>query len=114
MTFFPTEQLREMIARGEVQKFYDSHAWKQLSKRVIAEQHGECVLCKEQHKLTRAVLVHHVKPLRKHPELAYSRTYTDADGEHMQLMPLCFACHERIHERGKRSEVRGYTNEERW
>jgi hypothetical protein len=27
-------------------------------------------MCREAHKVARAVLVHHVKPLRAHPELA--------------------------------------------
>lgn len=114
MKRFSAEELKILISSGRLERFYRSRGWQELSREVIADLHGECVLCRKAHKLTKAVLVHHVKPLREYPNLAYSRTYTDDDGEHIQLMPLCFDCHERIHGRGKYSGPRGYTNEEKW
>ena len=114
MRRFSAEEIEKLISAGEIGRFYKSRAWQELSREVIAENHGECAVCRAAHKLTKAVLVHHVKPLREYPGLAYSRTYTDADGGHMQLMPLCFDCHERIHGRGRYAKPRGYTNEEKW
>jgi len=111
---FSTEEIRNLIAAGEPERFYKSRYWRELSRQIIAENHNECYMCREAHKVARAVLVHHVKPLRDHPELAYSKTYTDSDGEHVQLMPLCFNCHEKIHERGAYSKPSGYQNIEKW
>lgn len=114
MSVFSVQDLRNLISEGKVSKFYESRQWKQLSRQVIAEYHGECFLCRQQKKLTKAVLVHHVRPLREYPELAYSRTYQDKGGEYIQLMPLCFDCHERIHRRGAYAKPAGYQNEEKW
>lgn len=114
MAIFSTDALRKLIADGDTEKFYESREWKELAREIRREFHGECVFCRRQHKLSRAVLVHHVKPVRIAPELAYSRTYTDADGEHLQLVPLCFDCHERVHGRGRYAAAKGYQNEEKW
>lgn len=114
MHTFSTAEIQDLIFQGEISKFYKSKAWQRLARRVIADHHGECFLCREKKKLTRAVLVHHVRPVKQFPELAYSRTYLDTDGEHIQLMPLCFDCHERIHGRGRYAKPRGYENEEKW
>lgn len=109
------EKIRELIASGDMFAFYNDRYWRKLSKKIIREHHKECLMCKAEHRLTRATLVHHVMHLREHPELAYSRTYTDADGkEHIQLMPLCHDCHERIHNRGIYAKRSGYINEEKW
>lgn len=102
---FTVDQIRAMIAAGDVSAFYNSKHWRRLSHRIIKAHHGECQLCKAEHRLTRATLVHHVKHLRDHPELAYDRD---------NLMPLCHDCHERIHERGIYAQPTGYTNEEKW
>lgn len=111
---FTVEQIRKMIEAGYVFDFYNDRYWRKLSKKIIRENHGECQLCRAEHRLTRATLVHHVLHLKDRPDLAYSRTYTDDTGEHMQLMPLCHDCHERIHERGIYAKRSGYINEEKW
>lgn len=82
--------------------------------KVIAENHKECYQCRLQGKYTRAKLAHHVKPLKDYPELAYCRVYSDEEGEHIQLMPLCHNCHEKIHERGAYFQQKGFKNEEKW
>lgn len=99
------DEIRELIRNDRTDEFYNSKAWRRLSHRVIREEHGECRLCRSEHRLTRAVLVHHIQPLREHPELAYERS---------NLMPLCHDCHERLHERGIYTAPSGYTNEEKW
>lgn len=107
-----TDQIRALIASGNIKAFYKDYDWRMLALEIIREHHGECLMCRAEHRLTRAKLVHHVLYLRERPDLAYSRTYTDADGEHIQLMPLCHACHERIHMRNFKHPR--YTNEEKW
>ena len=110
-----TSEIRHLIETDNVSVFYNDKYWRRLSHDIIKEHHNECWICKHKGMRSQAVLTHHVMRLRKHPELAYSRTYTDADGkEHMQLMPLCFDCHEREHGRGIYAPRKGYTNEEKW
>lgn len=111
---YTSDQIRTLIANGCIEDFYKDWSWRKLALQIIREHHKECAKCREAHRLTRATLVHHVKPLKQYPELAYSRTYKDADGEHMQLMPLCHDCHECIHERGIYAKPHGFVNEEKW
>lgn len=113
MTEYSTDQIQVMIRDGDLHRFYASRRWRSLALAVIREHHGECYLCKAKGKYARAKLVHHVRPLKLHPELAYSRT--DEHGS-IQLMPLCFDCHEKIHEHGvyQQSRPQKYTNEELW
>ena len=103
-------QLKQLIRTGDLKDFYNSREWRRLSRSVIKEYHGECYRCRQNKRYTKAVLVHHVKPLRDFPELAYSRTYNGS----IQLMPLCHDCHEREHKRGIYAESQGFTTPERW
>ena len=100
-----TDEIRSLIEADRTDVFYNSKPWRRLSRRIIRKARGECQLCRAEHRLTRAVLVHHVKSLREHPELAY---------EPSNLMPLCHDCHERMHKRGLYAERIGFINEERW
>ena len=102
---FTSDEIRALIAENRTEVFYNSKPWRRLSHRIIKAAHGECHLCKREHRLTRAVLAHHIKHLREYPELAY---------EPSNLMPLCHDCHERIHGRGIYAGTKGYTNEEKW
>lgn len=103
-----------MIKSNDMSKFYNDRYWRNLSHTIIAEHNNECYICKQKKKYSRAVIVHHVSHLKKRPDLAYSRTFRDSDGEHIQLMPLCFDCHEAIHERGIYTKTKRFTNTERW
>ena len=85
-------------------KFYNSTAWKHLRAAVRKRDNNECQECKRQGKVfidtgelnrkgTRkkiALIVHHIKELEDHPELAH-----DMDN----LECLCVHCHNRIHDR---------------
>lgn len=111
---YTPQQIRALIARGRLHEFYNDRYWRRLSHQIIAEHDHDCMLCRQQGHAGTAVLTHHVRHLKDFPELAYSRTYRDAQGDHIQLMPLCYDCHERIHKRGIYAEPKGYTNEELW
>lgn len=114
MHMYSADQIQELISAGCIEHFYKDWYWRTLALEIIREHHKECQMCRNEHRLTCATLVHHVKPLKLYPELAYSRTYKDADGEHIQLMPLCHDCHERMHERGIYAKPHGFVNEEKW
>ena len=113
-------EIASMIIDEDLKPFYNSREWRKISKKVIADGHFECVECKKMGKVTDAVLTHHVNELRSRPDLAYSFTYTDENGEvKPQLIPLCHDCHERIHKRGVYSEndgkdEKGFWQEEKW
>ena len=102
---FTTEQIKTMIAAGDVSPFYKSRAWRGLALKIIKMRHNECEMCKQRGRYTPAKLVHHVKPLKQAPELAYDSN---------NLMALCHDCHEAIHERGIYAESKGYRNAEKW
>ena len=102
---YTEDEIRELIADDRLAYFYKDYDWRTLALKIIRLYHGECQLCKAEHRLTKATTVHHVKHLRTNPELAYNRD---------NLLPLCHDCHERIHQRGIYSEPSGYTNAEKW
>lgn len=103
--YYTPEQLRDLDSRDELWRFYKSYEWRTLALDIIKNAHGECAMCKAEHRLTKATTAHHIKYLRDAPELAYERS---------NLMPLCHDCHEKIHGRGIYAEPKGFTHDERW
>ena len=112
------QQIRVLIKSNRLHEFYNDGMWKRLASVVRHEQNYECQHCKVMGKHRKAAIVHHVNHLREHPELAYSKTYVDANGiEHRNLILLCQQCHEAEHvqERHKfSSEKIRFQNDERW
>jgi 5-methylcytosine-specific restriction protein A len=86
------------------QRLYRSTKWKTLKDKVLKANHYECQRCKARGRITRAVLVHHEVPVRSRPDLALVPYLPDGT---MQLVPLCFECHEEIErERGNRPKTK--------
>lgn len=103
-----------LIALGCIHLFYTSPAWERLRAEVLRDDRYECQHCKARGLYARANTVHHVKPVRKYPELALSRYYIDDQGKlQRQLVSLCFACHEKEHEKERRKTKEPLTPE-RW
>ena len=124
-----TDQIRELIDKGDLWKFYKSPEWIRLKTQVLMDNHYECRICKRNGTVTRyeqgndgkrrrITTVHHVKEVRKHPELALERYYYDQSGtRHENLIPICKACHNRIHNRtfdGSVRKEKKFTTPERW
>jgi len=114
-----SKHIRELIEDDNLVKFYKSREWRELRQEVLAEHHYECQECLKRGRYTTATMVHHVQEVRKRPDLALSKTYTDSKGnEQRQLVPLCIACHELIHDKfgdyNKEHNRERFTNEERW
>lgn len=77
--------------------FYDSPEWRRKRRQILAADRHECQECKRRGRYSRAVIVHHVRHLEDHPELALSDVYTDAHGvERRQLISVCRDCHETV------------------
>jgi len=93
-------QLEAMIAAGTSDKFYDWPEWDEARMFVLEKlDHFECQKCKARGRYRKAVLVHHVKHLKRRPDLALS--WSDPDTGERQLVSLCRLCHEEEHpERG--------------
>lgn len=115
---YSVEELQQLIADNRLDLFYNSRAWRRLAREVKQAQNNECQRCKVCGRYTPANIVHHVQFLRERPDLAYSRYYLDEHGNNqIQLIALCFACHEEVHGRvfkGNTGKHGGYTNEEQF
>ena len=105
--------IKELIRQGRLYKFYKSTEWLKLKAAVLSDAHNECVKCRAKGKISKAVEVHHVQWVKKHPELALSRTYTYKGQTYQNLLPLCHDCHDEEHERFGHEKKKQF-NEERW
>lgn len=110
--------LLECIAKNDMFPFYNRKVWRDLSKKLIKEQHNECEMCRRKGKLTtknnsRRLLVHHIFEVKDYPQYALSK-WVVINGERKQnLIVLCDECHENEHKRfGEKKEK--FTNQERW
>jgi len=108
--------VQSLIETNNLHEFYTSSLWLQLRDEVLEEYHNECQDCKKRGKYTRATIVHHVKHLRKFPQLALSKTYINEYGqEQIQLKPVCKNCHEYVeHPERLRWNKKKPLTEERW
>lgn len=112
---YTPSQIKKLITENKIADFYNDWFWRKLSKQIIKEQHYECQYCKEKKKHSRATMVHHVKHLRRFPELAYSRYYYDQYGQHKQLVATCHECHEEQHpDRFHKNDSKRFISPERF
>ena len=112
-----TNEITVLIAQRNLYPFYNDRQWRRLSSEVMHEQHHECQLCKERGRHRRARLIHHVNELKKRPDLAYERYYTDEHGRiKRNLIALCQSCHEAQHPDRliKQYSTKQYLNQEKW
>lgn len=112
--------IRSLIKENKLYRFYQTEDWKRLRDAVLMDAHYECEDCVKRGKYSRATLVHHEMEVKKRPDLALSKFYRDARGNlKKNLWALCFACHERRHDRawsgqGEARNEEKQLNEERW
>lgn len=119
MTQEQVDFVRSCIREGRVHDFYVWAPWLKKRKEILAADKWECQECKKRGRYRRAVIVHHVKHLRDHPELALCDTYIGEDGqEYRQLESVCRECHETVchPERmsKRKSAKRKFSPPERW
>lgn len=119
--------IEKLIEDDCLWKFYKRKEWIKLKNEILKENHYECAICKKHGKITRYDIdkdgnkklistVHHNQYVKTHPELALSRTYTYKGKTYINLIPVCKACHNRIHKRFEKQSKKtsGFVNEERW
>lgn len=91
------------VSRWHSAEFYNSRTWRNKRKEILLRDNNECQHCKLDGGYTRAHTVHHIQELVHHPDLALKNN---------NLVSLCFECHERVHQRGKKKKEE--VNIERW
>ena len=119
--------IRELIKTGELWRFYKSREWRKLKASILKAAHYECSECRKLGKITRYDIgedgqkrllstVHHVCHVRDHPELALSEWYKNFETGEMErnLLPVCKACHNKLHPEKIKSSRTGFMNAERW
>ena len=122
MTMMNEKIIRELIAKDELWRFYKSKEWIRLKEKILKENHYECSECRKQGIITRyddgrlLSTVHHVCHVRDHPELALSEWYKDYSTGKLErnLIPVCKACHNKLHPEKIKNRKEKFVNEERW
>ena len=93
------EWVFDLIREDRIHDFYRSRIWRNKSLEVRRRQ-KECQEHKRLKSYVAPQMVHHVMPLKQHPQLALSDYYLEADGtKRVQLEAECHACHERLERR---------------
>lgn len=109
-----TPEIKELIAKDNIHKFYIDRAWKRLRKQVLKMDKYECQQCKERGRYTRATHVHHINHVKDRPDLAMSLLYEDNNGViRRNLISLCKDCHEEQHPH-RLNKPKEPITEERW
>lgn len=120
------QYIESLIANDELWRFYKTKEWITLKNHVLDEFNHECYICKRNGIIKRYDIdangnkklistVHHNQFVRKHPELSLSEFYVYNGKQYRNLIPVCKACHNKIHsEKGGAKSSKKFTNEERW
>lgn len=113
--------IRYLYSVNKIYLFYKSDDWLELRDEVMRESHYECQRCLAKGIYTRCEMVHHVNEVRKRPDLALTKEFTDAiTGEKIiNLIALCNSCHEMEHpdrfgNYRKKRGIEKFTNKEQW
>lgn len=104
----------KLIQEGKEHAFYLWGKWLRQRAAVLLYDKHECQSCKRKGRYRKAIIVHHVKHLKRRPDLALSLFDTET-GER-QLESLCKQCHEEEHPESQRQfkNIRNPITEERW
>ncbi len=105
--------VQSLVDSNNLHDFYTSSAWLRLRAEVLEEYKYECQHCKQRGFYKKADTVHHVQFVKKHPMLALSKTYIYDGKWYKNLVPLCHACHEQVHDYRRKRKEKPLT-EERW
>lgn len=69
-------------------KLYNSKRWKMKRQYILHRDGYLCQECRKYGKNTEAKIVHHIKEVEDHPELALINS---------NLVSVCASCHNKIH-----------------
>lgn len=98
--------INKLVKENNIHGFYVSGLWKKLRIEVLSEANNECQMCKSNGKVSLANTAHHIKHLKKHPELALTKS---------NLLAVCNECHNILHpEKHFKYKKKIQINEEKW
>lgn len=103
------KEIKRCVAEKNMHRFYNSPAWKKLRKQVLDMDKRECQECKAKGRYTKANTVHHVNHLEQYPELGLT---VWLEGKR-NLISVCPACHENLHD-NRLQKPKEYITTERW
>lgn len=106
--------IKRLIEEDKLYRFYKDKKWKTLKEKILKENHYECAWCKDKGIISKAVEVHHIQFVKKHPALALSEYYTYKGKQYKNLVPLCHDCHDKAHNRMRYKAKPKPITEERW
>ena len=94
--------IRTLYLHNNIKAFYMNIIWRIPRAEVLSDQNNECQMCKSRGLVEEATMVHHIKHLKYHPELAIDKD---------NLIALCSECHWLIHHH---LIPKKQLNEEKW
>lgn len=94
-----------LIQSNNMKVFYNSTPWKHARLKALERDNDECQKCKARGGYSPAQCVHHMKHVKKCPQLAL---------ELDNLISLCNECHNEEHPEKLRVKPRTLINTERW
>lgn len=98
-------KINDLIRENNIIKFYQSKSWRNLRIKILKRDNNECQECKRNGKVGKAENVHHIKEVKKFPELALLESNCEC---------LCIPCHNEEHDRLKGLHKSKFKNDERW
>ncbi|TLS37746.1 HNH endonuclease [Pseudalkalibacillus caeni] len=99
------KRIKQLIREDKLVKFYQCKEWRKLRLKILKRDNYECQTCKRNGKVGKAENVHHIKEVKKYPELALVED---------NLECICIPCHNEEHDRLKEIHKPKFMNEERW
>lgn len=102
---YTANEINELINTGRIWLFYNSRGWRNLAEDVRNTFHYECQQCKREGSVGPADEVHHKKPLKAYPYLAYEKN---------NLEPLCKYHHNLADDKVFCHSSKNIISDERW
>lgn len=104
MLFKQIQYVRRCISDNDMHRFYIWKPWRRKRKDVLKLDNRECQDClkKKPKEYIKATHVHHIKEVKKYPELALEIYYMFNGEKKRNLISLCHDCHEIRHGRKKK------------
>ncbi|PFG13060.1 HNH endonuclease [Bacillus sp. es.036] len=100
------KNLKDLIEKNNLVKFYQCTEWRTLRKKILSRDDFECQTCKRKGKVGNAENVHHIKEVKKYPELAL--VFSNCES-------ICIPCHNEEHDRLKKYiRKKKLFDDERW
>lgn len=104
------QTIKQLIKEDKLVKFYQCKEWRTLRLKALERDNYECQECKKRGKVTTSkdtkLEVHHIKEVKKHPELALVLN---------NLKTVCVDCHNKEHGKlDKYIKQKRFWSDERW